>query len=98
MKNSMIGKYVIVATATRPWSIVAGTLVRRTRTTATLANARMIVYFTADSRSVVGAATRGVSGEARVSPPCDEGTFGPIEMILVCSDVARASIEAEPWQ
>jgi len=92
-------EYVIVATQTRRWSLVAGELVSwdATAGVAVLRNARMIVYFAAGARSVVGAAARGPGDSARVSPACDEATVRGVELLLRCSPEARSAIEAEPW-
>lgn len=92
-------KYVIVATRSRPWSILAGELVKHSpeHGSVTLANVRMIAYFSSDSRTVVGVAERGVTSDARVSPRIDQGTFYGVEMILDATPKARASIEEEPW-
>lgn len=90
-------RYVVVATKSRPWSILAGELVAEGADSVTLAGARMIAYFTSESRSLVGVAAIGVTVGARVSPRIDEGTFFGIEQILDATDKARESIEAEPW-
>lgn len=94
---SNVSRYVVVATKTRPWSIIAGELVEQGEDWVELRNARMIAYFTADSRTVAGIASRGVTSGARVSPRVDSGRFYGIEMVLDASDDARKSVEAEPW-
>ena len=90
-------QYVVVATKTRRWSVLAGELVSRDGDTVTLRNARMIVYFSADARSVVGCAATGPGHGARVSPAVDEAVVSGCELVLVCTPAAREAIEAEPW-
>jgi hypothetical protein len=90
-------RYVIVATSSRPWSIVAGELVSDAGGITTLRNARMIAYFSADARTVAGVAAHGPGTGARVSPRVDELELSAKELMITASPEARAAIEAEPW-
>lgn len=92
-------RYVIVATQTRRWSVLAGELKSwdAERGIAVLRNARMIVFFSTGARSIVGVAKGGPGDGARVSPAIDEAAIRVVELLLDCSPEARAAIEAEPW-
>jgi hypothetical protein len=92
-------RYIVVATQTRPWSIVAGELIAHDRKgqSVTLRNARMIVYYSEDAHGLYGICARGPGEHARVSPPVDEADVSGYEQILTASADARRAIEAEPW-
>jgi hypothetical protein len=92
-------RYVVIATQTRPWSIVAGELVshRPAERSATLANARMIVWYSADAHSLLGVAAHGPGKTSRVSPSVEHIDVEGYELLADASAEARAAIEAEPW-
>ena len=94
--DSQIGKYVVVATTSRPWSIVAGTMISRTGGTVRLKDARMIVYYGVGTRGLLGIAARGPV-DGRVASAVEEAVVRKVEHVLLCSDTARKAIEAEPW-
>lgn len=95
--TTLVGRYVIVATQCRPWSIVAGTVLRHDGASIVLGDARMIAYYSADAHALLGCAVSGPGDRARVSPRVDEWHGHAVEQVMPCSDVARAAIEAEPW-
>lgn len=89
--------YVIVCTSSRPWRIEAGYLVSRRGGTVVLRDARMIVYYDAASLGAGGLAARGCSSRCRVGPAVQEATIRGVESVHVATELARLSIEAEPW-
>lgn len=92
------GDYVLLSTTTRPWTIVAGTLVEeRHDGVVTLREARMIVYYAVDAKGLLGVAVRGPGTGARVTAAVDLWVGRAIEQILSVTPAARAAIEAEPW-
>ena len=91
------GQYVLVATKSRRWSVVAGEFVRREGDVVTLKNARMIVYYSVGAHGLIGAAALGPGDKAKVSPSVDELDIENIELVATCSCEARTAIEAEPW-
>ncbi len=66
--ESLIGKYVLIGTDRTV--LAAGTLAAydAERKTATLTDARQIVYWARESKGSFGVASGGVSSNARVSP------------------------------
>lgn len=90
-------RYVVVATASRPWAVVAGEYVGEKDGKIELRNARMIVYYSPASHSLYGLAQSGPAAGSRVSPPVEAARVRGIEHELDCSAMARAAIEAEPW-
>lgn len=90
-------EYLIVVTASRPWTIVAGYVESDDGTTVILRDARMIVYYSSDSRGLYGIASVGVTGSARVSPAAPRVAVSNVEHRISVTDEARASIEAAPW-
>lgn len=101
-KNSLIGKFVVCTTSTRPWCVVAGVLRSEESangsTRVELTDARMIVYFAPESRSLFGVAAKGPKGASRVSPPVDVWRGYAVEQAIPATDEARAAIEAGPWR
>lgn len=92
-------KKVVIATSTRPWSIVHGTIAKETPTEIVVSQARMIAYYDTTARTLYGVAKVGPGRGARVSGAVDIARIPRhvIEHILSCTDVASAAIEAEPW-
>jgi len=98
--ESYKNKYVIITTDKR--NVFAGELVSAERTSptthsVTLKNARMILSWSRDTHGILGLATNGATPGCRISPAAPtvvaEGVHGMIEV----TDVARKSIEEEPW-
>jgi hypothetical protein len=92
----MESKYVIVATKSRPWDVLAGELVSQDGDGVVLTGARMIVLWGTDGHSIAGVAATG-RGLRRVSSAVDRAEVMGVELILTCSAEARMAIEAEPW-
>jgi hypothetical protein len=95
--SSNTNRYVIIATASRPWTVIAGTLESEEQDTVILRDARLIVCWGPASHGLLGLATRGLLGGGRVSPTVGRVRVHGVETVLDCMDAARASIEAEPW-
>ena len=91
-------RYVVIATQSRPWSIVAGTLESETAASVRLTGARMIAYYSSDARTLFGVAAKGPGSGARVSPRVDAVTISPRpEHMIDATPESRNAIEAEPW-
>jgi hypothetical protein len=65
--------------------------------TITLTRARMIVYYSRETRGVLGIAGRGVAPGSRVSPPVDCIVLRNITAVVDATPEAAAAWEAEPW-
>jgi hypothetical protein len=89
--------FVLIATRSRPWTLIAGTLAAKDGDVYTLEDARMIVYFSSDAHGLLGVVARGPGNGARVSPRVDSVTVRGVELDAACTAAARAAIEAEPW-
>jgi hypothetical protein len=94
-KNEFVGKFVVVATKSRPWSVVAGTVESIDGDLVVLTDARMILYWSTDCKGLIGVARTGVHS-GRVSPPAKVRVSG-VEHVILATDEAKASIEKEPW-
>ena len=96
-KNKSEERFVIVATCSRRWSIVAGVYVGEKNGEIELRDVRMIAYFSTDAHTIVGAAANGPGKDALVSPRIDRARVRNVELVLDCTEKARKAIEAEPW-
>lgn len=96
MSDNMIGRYVVVATSSRPWIVVAGELAAKDGGEVTIRRARMIVYYAMPTHGLVGVAVRG-PGAGRVSPAVTDAVIRNVESVLAATPEAQAAIEAEPW-
>jgi len=60
-------------------------------------NARMVVYWSADCRSVVGLAASGPSNGCRIGPPAPAMIVRNVTAIIECSPEAAKKFESAPW-
>jgi len=97
-KTKTARPFVLIATRSRPWTLIAGTVAAKNGDTYTLGDARMIVYFSADAHGLLGVVAGGPGRDARVSPRVDSVTVCGVELDATCTAAARAAIEAEPWR
>lgn len=95
-KKAQAQRFVIVATKSRPWSVIAGVLESENGDTVILTDARMILYWVEEVHGLLGLATNGTPQGCRVSPPARVKVSGVEHMIDVTAK-ARNSIEREPW-
>lgn len=63
----------------------------------TLSRGRMVVYWPAEVRSVLGLAVRGPLAGSRVSPAVRSITLRGVTAVIDASDEAVAQWEQEPW-
>ncbi len=100
--DALIGVKVILATSSRPWSVVYGTL-EETYTLGgdvyyVLKDARMLAYWDASSKTLLGIASNGISSNGRVSEAASKVRVRNVEHIISdLSQKAITSIEAAPW-
>lgn len=64
----------------------------------TLTLARMCVYWSANTKGVLGLAAIGPQEGSRVGPPVPELACNEITAVLVCSTAAIESWEKGPWK
>jgi hypothetical protein len=62
-----------------------------------LTSARMVVYWSADCRSVVGLAANGPSNGCKIGPAAPAIIVRNITAMIECSDEAAKKFEGAPW-
>jgi hypothetical protein len=62
-----------------------------------LTQARMVVYWSADCRSVVGLAANGPSNGCKVGPAAPALIVRNVTAIIECSNEAAKKFEGAPW-
>jgi hypothetical protein len=60
-------------------------------------SARMVVYWGADCRSVVGLAANGPTNSCRIGPAAPAINIRNVTAIIECSDEAAKKFEQAPW-
>ena len=68
------------------------------RGTATIERARMCVYWSVETKGVLGLAGIGPQKGSRIGPAIPELTCGEINAICVCTPMAVEAWEAAPWK
>lgn len=62
-----------------------------------ITNARMVVYWSADCKSVVGLAANGPSNGCRIGPKAPAMIVRDVTAVIECSDIAAQKFEEAPW-
>tara|TARA_Y100000310_G_scaffold334264_1_gene413693 strand:- start:237 stop:527 length:291 start_codon:yes stop_codon:yes gene_type:complete len=62
-----------------------------------LANARMCIYWSKETRGVTGLAAIGPQPGSRVGPPAPELRLNGVTSVAKCSEAAAKVWESEPW-
>jgi len=90
-------RFVMVTTEHK--GVFAGTLVKydSEHEVAVIKDARMLVYWSSDTRGVLGAAAKGPGRSCRVSPAVPKIQLNAVTSVIDCTDNAKAMWEAEPW-
>jgi len=60
-------------------------------------NARMVVYWSPDVRSVVGLAANGPTKACRIGPAAPAIVLRNVTAVIECSDEAAKKFEAQVW-
>lgn len=63
----------------------------------TLTNARMVVYWSADCRSVVGLAANGPTNGCKIGPKAPAILIRNVTATIPCSDEVATKFEQAPW-
>ena len=92
-------RWVVVATATRPWTVAFGRVGRTTASTFELLDVRMCVYFSSPTHGLFGLAARGPQDGSRVSERAQRLVLRErwIEGVLDASPDACAAWERGEW-
>lgn len=91
------GDFVVVCTDKDKRGVFAGVLKSQDGDTVTLTDSRMCVYWSRETKGVVGLASIGPQDGSRVSPASPEAEIPGVTLVSLCSDEARKRWEAEPW-
>lgn len=94
-KKPVATKPVIVTTAHK--GVFFGYGVPSDALTIRLENVRMIVYWSADVRSVVGLAATGPSAGCKVGPKAPAITLRDVTAVIECASEAVEKFEAAKW-
>ena len=97
MAKKKADRWVVVATSSRPWSVVFGRVEEESADRVVLLDARMAVYWSRETRSLFGCAVSGPQAGARVSPRAPRAVVCGAELVLDATAAACAAWEAEPW-
>lgn len=62
-----------------------------------ITNARMVVYWGADCKSVVGLAANGPTKSCRIGPKAPAMVVRNVTAIIECSEEAATKFEQAPW-
>lgn len=62
-----------------------------------ITSARMVVYWSADCRSVVGLAANGPTNGCKIGPTAPAIIVRNVTAIIECSDDAAKKFEGAPW-
>lgn len=91
------GKQKAVVVTTEHKGVFFGYVEERTEKTITLSKARMVVYWSSETRGLLGTATKGPQKGSRVSPPVERIELQNITAVIDATDEAAKAWEAEPW-
>ena len=91
------GAFVVVTTDASRQGVFAGTLADRDGSDVTLTDARMCVFWSAETKGVLGLAANGPQDGSRIGPAVPEIELDCVSAVIRCTRLARARWEAEPW-
>lgn len=88
-------KFVVVTTVHK--GVFAGYAIPTEDKTVRLEEAQMCIYWSSDTRGVLGLASTGPGKECRVGPPVLAITLQDVTSIIEASPEAEAKWKAQPW-
>lgn len=91
-------KYVVVTTDDNRRGVFCGYLDDETKDIVILSEARMIVYWSKETRGVLGLASSGPASGSRVSPKIPILKINGITAIMECTDKAKKELERGIWE
>lgn len=92
-------KFCVVTTNKNCRGVFAGEVTESDleKGTATIKDARMCVYWSTDTKGVVGLAAGGPTNKCRVTAPAPEIKLMGVTSIMEATDEAKKAWESEPW-
>lgn len=91
------GDFVVVCTDKDKRGVFGGVFQGQEGDTVTMTDARMCVYWSRETKGVVGLSAIGPQPGSRVSPATPEMELPGVTLITKCTDEAKALWESEPW-
>lgn len=91
-------RYVVVTTDINRRGVFGGILESSKAGNAVLRDARMCVYWSRETKGVVGLAAIGPQKGSRVSAPAPRIELDGVTAIMDCTPEARSLWEGAPWQ
>lgn len=89
--------YVVVTTDRDKKGVFCGFLQEETKDYVILEEARMIIYWSPETRGVVGIASIGCQKGSRVTPPAPEIKLFGVTSIIKCSKKAKEKMRRDIW-
>ena len=90
-------KFVLVTTNKDRKGVFAGLLKSHDGDKVVLLEARNAIYWSSDVRGFLGLAATGPSKQCKISKAVRELELDGVTSISICTDVAKAAWEQEPW-
>lgn len=91
-------RFVVVTTDLNRRGVFGGFLESAKSGSVVLRDARMCVYWSRETKGVVGLAAIGPQKGSRISAPAPRIEVDGVTAIMDCTDEARRLWEAAPWQ
>ena len=90
-------RWVVVTTDITRRGVFAGELIEQTDDKVVLVNAQMAIYWSAETRGVLGLAVDGPANGSRIGPPVPRIELDGITAVIDMTSKAVASWQAQPW-
>ena len=90
-------KKVVVTTDKDRRGVFFGELKSKEDDVVVLKNARMAIYWTSDTRGVLGLASIGPQSGSRITPPVPEIELNGVTSVAVCTKKATKEWETGKW-
>ena len=91
------GTYVVVTTDHNRRGVFGGVLEEHSDGKAVLTNAHNCVYWSAETRGVLGLAAKGPQPGSRIGPAIPRLEIDGVTAVMEATEEARKLWEAEPW-
>lgn len=90
-------KFVVVTTDFNKRGVFGGYLESRKDDTVVLCSAHNCLYWSAETKGVLGLAAHGPQKGSRIGPPVPRIEFTGVTAIIDCTDEAVKKWQSEPW-
>ncbi len=97
MEKQRNEQWVVVTTDKDRKGVFFGNIVSEEEDVVILEDARMAVYWSSDSKGVLGLASIGPQDGSRITPPVPKLKVNGVTSVIYCTDIAIKQWEAAPW-